>query len=149
MERPSSSTCSTSQALKRFLRRAATYSKPQHHDVVAYLWELALSSPPSSQIEGLQIPDSGICILELGPSPPANPPSAPPCRPDTPASRPPKGVCVLLAELVEGSSRWIFLPLPVLPPPIFGLGPSCGIQNVTSPRILVQKERFDLCSTRL
>ena len=83
MEESQSSATITSQAFNRLLKRATTHSNPHRPDVVACLWELALSSPLSSQIEELQILDFGIRILKVI------------AAPKTLSFWPPKGFCTL------------------------------------------------------
>ena len=90
-----SSITNSSQALNRLLKRVDNQPKPQRHDGVAFLWESTLSSMLPSPIEEVQIPDLGICTLEV----PASTTPTPPFPPLNPFKRsspqPLKGVCTL------------------------------------------------------
>ena len=85
----------SSQALNRSFRRVDNQLKPQRHDGVAFLWESTLSSLLPSPIEEVQIPNAGICTLEVAASSTVLPPSPPPKPLKTSSTLPLKGVCTL------------------------------------------------------
>ena len=85
----------SSQAFNRFLKRVVNQPKPQRHDGVTFLWESTLLSRLPSPIKEVQIPDLGICILDV-PASSTTMSAFPPLKPfETSSTHTPKVVCTL------------------------------------------------------